>query len=754
LLKKSKLFDRKWYLTAYPDVKEAKCDPILHFLIYGWKENRNPCALFITKLYLKNNPDVKKAQVNPLIHYIRYGKKEGRCIGYNLSEYKRIHKSNFFDKQWYLENYKDALAAKMDPIIHYLLIGWKKGYNPSHKFNTNFYLNNYPDIVKANLCPLLHYVRYGYKEGRIISNGCSENAISLKNFGLLSSFSRSLWRRIYAHTIKENRNTKIAVHLHLFYEKLWPEIKHYLKNLSCYQFDLYITTPKTLSSTTVNDILECNKKTKIWIVENRGFDLGPFIYFLHRIDLQKYDLLFKIHTKRDVVPKNYYGLYLKGNEWRTLLYEGILGAKTVHEVINYLSEDNEIGLVANKNLISTQDMMYNKEETIRIMKMYNFKIPEKYVFIAGTMFAGKTKLFKNVKEKLDFDDFLQSQRGEFTLAHAFERILSLNILSQGFTVKGTTILHWKSIIRKIQTRLHPYNPIFFYNNEMIKNYLFYQVEAQKQHKKFIISSLLKEKNRKLYDVLIKKSRIELDRIQPLSNMSFGYHFLLKEMITDRVVAKIISPIEITRFKLIGDEISVEKESKQKSLNILKVCNQSPQFITQGKYLLEVLEKPLFTKNTKKLIRELVPYCLYVFKVFKSKHPTKLSPNSWDAIPRNTIINAEGKFCFFDCNIHYLAGVSKSYFVYRVIADLISYAAANNIIYSSSEILTLYNLLCQNLNICGDFRKNKELEHYLQQSLFGKISNVQFIKDLVKIICFQINILGMFGEKEKKRTFFE
>jgi hypothetical protein len=74
LLKKSDLFDTKYYLAKNEDVQKAKMNPILHYLRFGWKEGRNPSEQFDSKAYLKQRPDVKVAGICPLVHYIKFGK--------------------------------------------------------------------------------------------------------------------------------------------------------------------------------------------------------------------------------------------------------------------------------------------------------------------------------------------------------------------------------------------------------------------------------------------------------------------------------------------------------------------------------------------------------------------------------------------------------------------------------------------------------------------------------------------------------
>lgn len=78
VIKRSGLFNEKFYLSKNNDVASAKIDPVEHFCYFGWKEKRNPSELFDTKYYLDNNLDVFHLEMNPLYHYILFGKKEGR----------------------------------------------------------------------------------------------------------------------------------------------------------------------------------------------------------------------------------------------------------------------------------------------------------------------------------------------------------------------------------------------------------------------------------------------------------------------------------------------------------------------------------------------------------------------------------------------------------------------------------------------------------------------------------------------------
>lgn len=78
LIKKSKYYNKEYYLENNQDIDDRGIDPLVHYLFYGYKEGRNPSKYFNNDLYLEKYDDVKKAGINPLIHFILFGKQEGR----------------------------------------------------------------------------------------------------------------------------------------------------------------------------------------------------------------------------------------------------------------------------------------------------------------------------------------------------------------------------------------------------------------------------------------------------------------------------------------------------------------------------------------------------------------------------------------------------------------------------------------------------------------------------------------------------
>lgn len=75
---KSGFFDADWYLTEYPDLREAGVNPTEHYLRFGGFESRNPSPFFDSDYYIAQNDDVKNEGINPLLHFLLFGEEEGR----------------------------------------------------------------------------------------------------------------------------------------------------------------------------------------------------------------------------------------------------------------------------------------------------------------------------------------------------------------------------------------------------------------------------------------------------------------------------------------------------------------------------------------------------------------------------------------------------------------------------------------------------------------------------------------------------
>lgn len=115
------------------------------------------------------------------------------------------------------------------------------------------------------------------------------------------------------------KNVKILVYVHIYYHDMWEELENYIKNLkkiTYVSFDMIVTVVKD-DPKLFDAIKKFKADTRIIKVLNKGYDLGPFIEILNKIDINVYDYLIKLHTKRNI---SYYfelnHFVLTGNRWR------------------------------------------------------------------------------------------------------------------------------------------------------------------------------------------------------------------------------------------------------------------------------------------------------------------------------------------------------------------------------------------------------------------------------------------------------
>ena len=216
--------DSAFYNATYPDVADQHIDPLVHYVLDGWREGRDPSPWFSTTSYLTLHRDVAAAGTNPLLHYIQHGREEGRALTPDsLSRPFRPAKDvdhaaamrryialrhgtearpempdldrraqdiiagtiatadpepilptdgsalalhmaavhGLFDRDYYLDNNADLYQSGIDPLEHYCTEGWKNLLKPNPDFDPWWYWREYLDPRHETIDPLLHYALVG-----------------------------------------------------------------------------------------------------------------------------------------------------------------------------------------------------------------------------------------------------------------------------------------------------------------------------------------------------------------------------------------------------------------------------------------------------------------------------------------------------------------------------------------------------------------------------------------------------------------
>jgi len=139
------LFDPAFYLRKYPDVAAAGVNPLLHYLKHGAAELRQPHPLFDPGFYLDRNPDVRRAGLNPLVHYVRHGAAEDR---------KPLP---LFEPSHYRKSCAEAPVRSQKLLAHFLESG-AGAASPHPLFDCEAYLDAHPDAAAQGANPLVDYL--------------------------------------------------------------------------------------------------------------------------------------------------------------------------------------------------------------------------------------------------------------------------------------------------------------------------------------------------------------------------------------------------------------------------------------------------------------------------------------------------------------------------------------------------------------------------------------------------------------------
>ena len=232
---------------------------------------------------------------------------------------------------------------------------------------------------------------------------------------------------------------KLAIHIHIYYKEQIKDVVEYLKSLRYTSCDIFATLVD-YDKNIIEILNNFNPDIKIKLVENRGYDVGPFIEFLHSINLNEYEYILKIHTKSQ--NKQSYtilnGRRLDNNLWNNILWDSLLKSRQrVAENLRILDDNPKVGLLGSSYCYTDSPADYKHllsqiNEELQSMK---FKTLDKVSFIAGTMFLVRANLLKPLK-KYTIRDFAltNSQIKDGTLAHVFERLFSAIIIQQGYAI--------------------------------------------------------------------------------------------------------------------------------------------------------------------------------------------------------------------------------------------------------------------------------------------------------------------------------
>jgi len=173
------LFDPFHYLDRLSEPEEAIANPLLHYVLAGWREGVSPSPLFAPDFYRRGRPE---AAGDPLFDYVREGATAGADPHplFNVSYYRGRHLGG---------------DEEIEPLAHYLEVGGRQRLDPSPLFDTGDFLAAYSlgDEIEA---PLEAYL--GDDEFRDYSPSPAFDA-ALYRHQIEIERGEKLWEPAFAH---------------------------------------------------------------------------------------------------------------------------------------------------------------------------------------------------------------------------------------------------------------------------------------------------------------------------------------------------------------------------------------------------------------------------------------------------------------------------------------------------------------------------------------------------------------------------
>jgi hypothetical protein len=425
-LSPSPLFDTKWYLRRYPDVRAANQNPLVHYLKNGGYEGRDPGPLFSSSWYCRQHSEVKKSGLTPLAYHMEFGQRAGYVT------------TPLFDEVWYKERYKNELGECINSFSEFVERGFVQGRNPNEWFSSDWCLDKNPEIRESELPALWHYtLMCGQREvdpGPLFDVAWYKKtypgAVRVGEDPLVEFLTVGRHAgRVPRDPSVALRGAKVAVVVHLFYEDLWPQILEALCRIPI-EFDLFVTTTCELADSFSQLVLRSFPRAKLLATVNRGRDIGPFLEAVLKIEgLVGYTAVCKIHTKKGITEPD---------AWRHILLESVLGSSVlITNIIKSFVDDEKIGIVGSEELYFSGPKFVerNRRNVEKIVHAIfpGASLPRDWGFFAGTMFwirpSALVELSHVVGKVLTFEQDNSANDGQ--VAHALERVFGLIPLLQG-----------------------------------------------------------------------------------------------------------------------------------------------------------------------------------------------------------------------------------------------------------------------------------------------------------------------------------
>lgn len=267
--------------------------------------------------------------------------------------------------------------------------------------------------------PLAHFIRSGRPEGPwshpVIAPGAGESA--------------------------QASPLKAALHVHFHYPELCAELLGMMASNRS-RCDLLLTTNSRRKMWALKRATAGYDRgeVRIKLIPNRGRDIGAFLTGLRLDDIQKYDVIGHLHSKRSVFIDDRF----VGERWRNFIWRNLVGHRQpmMDLVLGRFAADARLGLVfPDDPHLSDWDHNLEIAEGLAQRIGMNGPLPPFFNFPIGTMFWARTAAVAPLfRLGLDWESYPREPAPiDGTILHALERLLPFAAQHAGFRYATTHI---------------------------------------------------------------------------------------------------------------------------------------------------------------------------------------------------------------------------------------------------------------------------------------------------------------------------
>ena len=235
---------------------------------------------------------------------------------------------------------------------------------------------------------------------------------------------------------------RILIHAHVYYAQIWPELAACIRNFDTEaKIDIFLSYPSGKPEIKAL-LMRRFPHADMMAVDNWGYDISPFLAVINKVDLDEYDYVVKLHTKRDT-PRVWCNFHVyEGNEWRRELLSFCWTPRAVQHTLNAFQWQPRLGMVTAAKMIDPTGLTgsaHHLDQVKDVVRGLGLPI-RRSVVTCGTMFIVRAVLLKVLRGNFDMDTFRYAPppgTGDgIHITVAWECAFGMIVTSQGYVVSA------------------------------------------------------------------------------------------------------------------------------------------------------------------------------------------------------------------------------------------------------------------------------------------------------------------------------